>query len=184
MDKKMLVVIDYQKDFVDGTLGFPGAELLDEGIAQKVKEYLDCGNCVVVTMDTHHENYLETREGKALPVPHCIEGTSGWELYGKTREALERAECIMVKKGTFGVAPQDMISLPDNVTAIEMVGLVTNLCVLSNVCCFQARYPEAQITIDLDLCGGADKALHRKAGDVMKSQFVNVLRDPWPDRAV
>ena len=184
MDKKMLVVVDYQKDFVDGALGFPGAELLDEGIAKKVREYLYRGDYVVVTMDTHQADYLETREGRALPVPHCIEGAPGWELYGKTREVLSGTGYVAIKKGTFGVAPKDMIALPDDVAEIEMVGLVTNLCVMTNVCCFQARYPEAQISVDLDLCGGADKTLHRMAGDIMKSQFVHVLRDPWLDRAV
>lgn len=184
MKKKMLVVVDYQKDFVDGSLGFAGAESLDEGIAVKVRESMERGGYVVVTMDTHHKDYLETREGKALPVPHCIEGTPGWELFGQTKEALAGADCIMLKKGTFGVDPHDMITLPDNVSEIEMVGLVTNLCVLSNVCCFQARYPDAQITVDLDLCGGADKSLHRTAGDIMRSQFIRVLHDPWPDRAV
>ena len=77
MAKKMLVVVDYQNDFVDGALGFPGAEKLDHGIAQKIKEFAERGDHVVVTLDTHYDNYLDTREGKALPVPHCIEGTHG-----------------------------------------------------------------------------------------------------------
>ena len=87
--ERYLFVIDYQNDFVDGALGFPGAERLDEGIAEKIRSY-EPGH-VIFTRDTHEENYLETREGKLLPVQHCLRGSSGWALYGKTAQAL--ADC-------------------------------------------------------------------------------------------
>lgn len=178
MGKKMLVVVDYQVDFVSGALGFTGAEELDDGIAQLVKEYRENGNWVVVTMDTHHQNYLETREGRLLPIPHCIEGTPGWQLYGKTRTELENTECIQLCKGAFGVDPWQLGNLPQDVDAITVVGLVTNLCVLNNVCCLQAAYPEVSIVVDAGLCGGADKELNRKALDVMKGMLITVVQDP------
>ena len=84
--EQYLFVIDYQNDFVDGALGFPGAEQLDEGIAEKIRSYAP--GHVIFTRDTHQENYLETREGKLLPVKHCVQGSHGWALYGKTAQAL------------------------------------------------------------------------------------------------
>lgn len=93
--KRGLFVIDYQNDFVDGALGFQGAELLDEKIASKVRSYGQ-GN-VWFTRDTHFENYLETREGKNLPVVHCIRGTKGWEVYGETAKALEEVQAKGMK---------------------------------------------------------------------------------------
>ena len=82
--KRLLAIIDYQNDFVSGSLGFPGADRLDLGIAELAQKYLAQGDPILITYDTHDTNYLETREGKALPVPHCICKTEGWQLYGKT----------------------------------------------------------------------------------------------------
>ena len=102
---RYLFVIDYQKDFVDGALGFPGAEKLDEGIAAKVREY-GKGH-VLFTRDTHFENYLETREGKNLPVVHCIQGTPGWACYGETARALAEVEAPAIDKLVFGMDVTD-----------------------------------------------------------------------------
>lgn len=176
--KRMLVVVDYQKDFVDGALGFPGAETLDPGIARKVREAVTRGDLVVYTLDTHGADYLETREGRALPVPHCIEGTDGWELYGETGAALLAAgdKAVPLRKQTFGVSPQLMArALPhDGVGRIELVGLVTNMCVLSNACVFQAMYPHAQIVVDAALCASFDQGLHQKTLDVLRGVQVQV----------
>lgn len=187
MAKKMLVVVDYQNDFVDGALGFPGAEKLDHGIAQKIKEFAERGDHVVVTLDTHYDNYLDTREGKALPVPHCIEGTHGHRLYGETAKMIEtmaaQGKCwaAILEKETFGSNPEDMAEmLPDEVDTIdtiEFVGLVTNMCVLANVCCFQAMYPDAQIIVHANLCDSFDKELHNKTLDVLRGMQVEVRED-------
>ena len=85
--KKLLIVVDYQKDFVDGSLGFAGAEALDASIAQRIADYHAAGNDVVFTLDTHGTNYAQTQEGRKLPVPHCLFGEAGWELYGSTAAA-------------------------------------------------------------------------------------------------
>ena len=188
MAKKMLVVVDYQNDFVDGTLGFPGAELLDTGIAKKVRKANENGDIVVVTLDTHGKNYLETREGRALPIEHCIRGTHGWELYGETGKVIiEMTENIVtLQKGTFGVSPADIVAFLNRyeVDEVEFVGLVTNMCVVSNVCCFQAMWPEAQMVVDAALVDSFDKRLHKATLDVLRGMQVKVIEDPYVRRAV
>lgn len=183
--KKLLVVVDYQKDFVDGALGFKGAENLDEKIVNKIHQYLNNGGDVFYTMDTHTENYLDTREGKQLPIPHCIFGTDGWELYGKTGETLkDGVNAIMIKKNTFGVSPFVMNSAVmgykgaegnDIVESVEFVGLVTNMCVISNVAVFQARFPNAQMIVDSKLVDSFDKEMHNATLAVLKSMQVEVI---------
>ncbi len=179
---KLLAVIDYQKDFVDGALGFPKAATLDEGIAQRVQAYLATGDQVLFTYDTHSENYPETREGRALPTAHCIDGSAGWRLYGKTQEQICETCCNRqihtVRKSGFGMKPADVMELAADlgeVREILIVGVVTNMCVLSNAVLLQAQWPEAQITIDAALCAGFDDSLHEKALDVMESLQMNVI---------
>ena len=98
--KKLLIVVDYQNDFVTGSLGFPEAAALEPKLHDKVQAYLDAKDDVVYTMDTHGENYLETQEGKKLPIPHCICGSEGWQLHGRLRYQL--AYCPYFEKNTFG----------------------------------------------------------------------------------
>lgn len=181
--KKLLVVVDYQNDFVDGALGFPKAALLDEGIAHLIRGYFAAGDQVLITYDTHGEHYLETREGRALPVPHCIDGTAGWQLYGKTREeacmTCSNAQLHTIHKPTFGMPPAALAALADelgDVQEILLVGVVTNMCVLSNAVLLQAQWPEAQITVDASLCASFDESLHEKALDVMESLQMTVIR--------
>ena len=178
--KKLLVVIDYQKDFVDGTLGFKKAQTLEEGIYSKVKRYLESGDKVVFTYDTHYENYLETREGKNLPVPHCYIGTEGHELYGRLKEFKGMENTFHYNKKAFGIAPEDMIKLTEEVgkdiDEIEFVGVVSNICVISNVVTFQSQYINAQLIVDEKLCASFDESLHEKAMDVIESLQVKVVR--------
>ena len=96
--KKALIVVDYQKDFVSGSLGFPEAEKLDEKIAAKIEACLQEGGDLVFTFDTHGTDYLETLEGKNLPVVHCIKGSDGWELYGRTGDYLQKAAAVIEKE--------------------------------------------------------------------------------------
>lgn len=173
---KMLVIVDYQKDFVDGTLGFPGAEKLDAGIAAKIRSFNQCGQFVVQTMDTHMADYLSTREGKHLPVSHCIEGTDGWQTYGQTADAIADIESSCrfrrINKATFGVHPQDMMDLlswvgDNEITEIEFAGLVSNICVISNVCVFQGTFPSAQVVVDPHLIASHDPKAHEAVLEVM-----------------
>lgn len=179
---KLLAVIDYQNDFVSGSLGFPGAETIDEGIAHLVQAYLAQGDHVLFTYDTHGDDYLNTREGRALPVPHCHPQQAGWRLYGKTQE-LCRDTCSnhqihTVCKSTFGMPPEALIQLGEqlpDLREITVVGVVTNMCVISNAILLQSQWPEAQITIDASLCRGFDPALHEKALDVMESLQMQII---------
>ena len=178
--KKLLVVIDYQKDFVDGALGFEKAKTLEMGIYNKVKNYLDNKDKVVFTYDTHYENYLETREGKNLPVPHCYINTEGHELYGKLNEFVGSENTFHYNKEAFGIAPKDMIKLSedigDDIELIELVGVVTNMCVISNVVTFQAQYVNVDLSVDASLCASFDEELHHKALDVIEALNVKVRR--------
>lgn len=177
---KLLVVIDYQKDFVDGALGFKKAETLEDGIYNKVKSYLSNGDKVIFTYDTHYENYLETREGKSLPVPHCYINTEGHELYGKLKEFVGVENTYHYNKEAFGIAPKDMLKLVadigTDIDEIELVGVVTNMCVISNVVTFQAQYINAELSVDGTLCASFDDSLHDKALDVIEALSVKVVR--------
>ena len=173
---RYLFVIDYQNDFVDGALGFPGAEKLDAKIAAKVREYGK--GRVLFTRDTHFENYLDTREGRLLPVVHCIKGTHGWELYGETAAAVTEVNAPAIDKLVFGMDVTDpavAAVLPESADEIELVGLVSNICVISNACVLQARYPEARIIVDAKLTASMDQAMHEKVLDVLEGFQVKVI---------
>lgn len=176
---KLLVVIDYQNDFVDGTLGFEKAKTLEQGIYDKVKKYLQNGDKVVFTYDTHYEEYLQTREGKNLPVLHCIKDTNGHKLYGKINDFSNIKNTLHYEKEGFGIAPKDMIGLAgeigEDIKEIELVGVVTNICVISNVVMFQSQYRNADIIVDASLCASFDDSLHEKALDVAEGLQVKVI---------
>ena len=174
--ERYLFVIDYQNDFVDGALGFPGAETLDAGIAAKVRSYGE--GRVLFTRDTHFDNYLDTREGKLLPVVHCIKGTKGWELYGETAAACAEVKAPAIDKLVFGMDVTDPATaavLPKSADEIELLGLVSNICVVSNACVLQARYPEARIIVDAALTASMDLCLHEKVLDVLEGFQVKVI---------
>ena len=172
----ILFVIDYQKDFVDGALGFAGAERLDEKIAARVREYGP--GRVWYTMDTHYEDYINTREGRNLPVPHCIRGSESWQNYGQTAEALAEVGAVGIEKRTFGMDlgdPAVLAKLPERVDNIELCGLVSNICVVSNAAVLQGHYPDAQLTVDARLTDSFDNDLNEKVLDVLAGLQVKVL---------
>jgi nicotinamidase/pyrazinamidase len=169
---KLLVVVDYQNDFVNGTLGFEKAKTLEQPIYDKITRYLQAGNKVLFTYDTHCEEYLQTREGKNLPVMHCIKDTHGHKLYGKINDFINFENTLHYKKEGFGIAPEDMLQLASeagaDITEIEIIGVVTNICVISNMVMLQAQYRDADIIVDASLCASFDDSLHEKALDVME----------------
>lgn len=175
---KLLVVVDYQKDFVNGALGFKKAETLEEGIYNKINKYLEDGNKVLFTYDTHYDKYLETREGKNLPVKHCIIDTEGHELYGKINEFKGKVNTLHYNKQAFGISPEDIIKLKKEIGSeieeIELLGVVTNMCVISNVVTLQSAYVNANISVDAALCASFDDGLHDKALDVIEALQVKV----------
>lgn len=179
--KRILIVVDYQKDFVDGALGFESAKNLDNGIASLMKEYAEDENGLIFcTFDTHGEDYMSTQEGRKLPIEHCIKGTEGWKLYGDTEmaEIMYSTKCSRIGKPTFGsyelMRRLDRIDRMDGVESITLVGVVTNMCVISNAVIAKAACPEAEIIIKKDLVDSFDKELHAKAIDVMKSMQMTI----------
>lgn len=170
---KLLVVVDYQNDFVTGALGFARATALEDGIVALVEQYLTAGDRVIFTMDTHDDSYLNTREGKKLPVLHCVAGSHGWQLYGKLARYMQDGRVTLLPKagfGTLGYAGLLTVS-PDSIT---LVGVVTDMCVLSNAVVLQTLYPQAEVIVESRLCSSFDSELHRQALAVMASLQMTV----------
>ena len=170
--RKLLIVVDYQKDFVDGALGFPGAETLATPIQARIEAYRQAGDEVVFTFDTHAPNYMETEEGKHLPVPHCIEGTEGWELYPPLK--VLPGERVFYKK-TFGSSELLDYLREREYEQIELAGLVSSICVISNAVLAKAAQPNTPIVVDRGLTKGHDPELHEAALKVMEGLHIKLL---------
>lgn len=179
MKKKLLIVVDYQNDFVNGSLGFAGAEKLEAPIAAKIEEYRGLGEAgqVIFTMDTHDRHYMDSQEGRHLPISHCIEGEDGWQLYGRIAE-LKGKEDLVFSKPTFGSFElgEYLHKNADNYESVEFVGLVTNICVISNIAVVKAAMPEVALLVDASCVGSGDPKLQEEALDVMESIHVDVKR--------
>lgn len=171
---KCLIVVDYQVDFVSGSLGNADAAALDAGIAARIRLAREHGEDVIFTLDTHEENYLDTQEGKRLPVPHCIRGTAGHGLYGVVAGE-RRAEDAVFCKDTFGSRTLLTYLREKGYDAVELCGVVTNICVISNAVIAKAALPEANISVNAALCASNDPSLHRKALDVMASFQIDII---------
>lgn len=175
--KKILVVVDMQKDFVDGALGSDEAVAIVDNVVKKINEF---DGEIIVTYDTHQDDYMETREGRFLPVPHCIQDTDGWQLNAKASEALvAKGECCVIHKPTFG-----SLELIDAVaqrmeeetsTEVTLIGLCTDICVVSNAMLLKAAYPEMNILVDASCCAGVTVESHRAALTTMKMCQIEVL---------
>ena len=165
--KKTLIVVDMQNDFIDGALGTKEAVAIVENVKKKIREYADRGDEIIFTQDTHHEGYLWTNEGKHLPVAHCIEGSNGWKI----REGLyvEGSPCIL--KFSFGYTGWKDYDLED----VELVGLCTEICVVSNALIIKALYPEIPVKVDSSCCAGVTPESHKAALETMKMCQVEVV---------
>jgi nicotinamidase-related amidase len=173
--KKALIVVDIQSDFVTGSLGTEQAQAIIPNVKAKIKDSLQRGDKIIFTRDTHGANYLETQEGRNLPVEHCITGTDGWEIYGGLDDNC--SGCRYIDKPSFGwsdwgTALQEVINEIDE---IELCGLCTDICVVSNALIIKAFYPEIKITVDADCCAGISEESHKAALLTMKMCQVNVL---------
>lgn len=164
--KKLLIVVDYQQDFVCGSLGFPEAVALEDGIVQKIQSYRDTDDIVAFTMDTHGEDYLSLMEGKNLPIPHCLKDSNGWMLYGKVA-AMQQSQDPVFTKSCFGSRDLFQWLQDQEFAMIELVGVVTNICVISNAILCKTACPETAVAIDASLCASGDQALHNKTLDVL-----------------
>ena len=170
---KLLVVVDYQKDFVDGALGFETAELLDQVIANKIDEYLKDGQDVIFTKDTHYTNYLTTREGKHLPIEYCIIDSEGHNLYGKVAGYEKQAKKVFNKTSFGSIDLAKFISRSDY-KEVEFCGLVSNICVLSNIIMTQTYNEKVEITVDLNATKGLSEEVNSSFKTYLQNLTVNV----------
>jgi nicotinamidase-related amidase len=174
----ILVVVDMQNDFVNGALGTKEAVAIVPYVVGRVVDGINRGEKIFFTRDTHEADYMETREGKNLPVKHCIKGSFGWEVYGETAKALREVEAPAIDKLVFGMDVTDPATaavLPESADEIELVGLVSNICVVSNAVVLQSKYPEATILVDASCTDSFDKVLHEKVLDVLEGFQVKVV---------
>ena len=172
--KQFLVVVDMQKDFVNGSLGTKEAEAIVPAVIEKIRSF---EGDIFVTYDTHFEDYLSTAEGKKLPVEHCIYGTPGWELEEQVGEVIEELPHFKVQKYTFGseTLPHLMTEVADGEDfSIELIGLCTDICVVSNALILKAVYPEAEIAVDSSCCAGVTPEKHEAALETMRSCQIDV----------
>lgn len=173
--KHFLVVVDIQKDFVDGALGTAEAVAIVASAANKIETF---DGEIFVTYDTHFDNYMDTAEGKKLPVPHCIKGTEGWELNSRIAAALANRTYTQVEKYTFG-----SVELPGLIEKaaggedfdITLIGLCTDICVVSNALILKASFPEKEVYVDAACCAGVTVESHNAALTTMKMCQINVL---------
>lgn len=166
---KLLIVVDFQNDFVNGSLGFKKAEELEQKIVQKIKEYDD----VIFTLDTHYDNYFDTLEGKKLPVKHCIKDTDGHKLYGEVGKYLDKAIKVF-EKPTFPSLELANYLVGKDYDEVEICGLVSNICVLSNVVMVKAALPNARIIVNKNLTASFDEKLNEETFDILKGIHVDV----------
>lgn len=163
MHHKLLLVVDMQHDFIDGSLGTPQAQAIVAPVCEKIAQYQQGGGMVIFTRDTHHPDYADTQEGHNLPVEHCIQHTKGWQLH----EALPAENASLWDKPSFG-SPElaaHIKQLTDAVLVdeIEIIGLCTDICVVSNALLLKAFLPETPITVDARCCAGVTEESHRAA---------------------
>ena len=188
---KILVVVDMQNDFIDGPLGSPEAQAIVPKVIDKIKS-CDGNTLVLLTKDTHYPDYLETLEGEKLPIPHCIEGTHGWSLNNEVSNAVKDFNGLLysgadiiksrIIKNTFGSTRlietvKDIIDndLKDPITSIELVGLDSDICVISNALLLKAFFPEIPISVDAECCAGVTPETHMNALRAMKMCHIDIV---------
>ena len=175
---KYLIVIDMQKDFVTGALGTPEAQAILPGVIARIAAAKAAGETVLYTLDTHEEDYMNTREGRHLPVPHCIKGTEGWLPEDGVLEALE--DTLGFEKPTFGCtlladwlcgAAEDE---EGRGMTVELIGVCTDICVVSNAMLIKAALPEAEVIVDGSLCAGVTPESHAAALATMRACQITI----------
>ena len=188
--KKILVIVDMQNDFIDGSLGSAEAQAIVPNVVNKLKSVNKEDTLILFTKDTHYSNYLDTFEGKHLPVEHCIENTKGWCINKDISSIVDRTPGYLkyssykiinsrIYKNTFGSDDlRDLLlEVKDDLEEIEFCGLCTDICVISNVLMARQTMPNTQITVDASCCAGVTPEKHKAALEVMKSCQINVINE-------
>lgn len=165
--KKTLIVVDMQNDFIDMALGTPEAVVILPAVKARIDAYAAAGHEILYTRDTHEENYLDTPEGRKLPVKHCIRGTRGWQI----AEGLYREGCRIIDKPNFGWPHWQEEALED----VELIGLCTDICVVSNALIIKATFPEASVKVNSACCAGVTPESHTAALMTMKMCQIDIL---------
>ena len=165
--KRTLIVVDMQNDFISMALGTPEAVAILPKVKAKIEEYKSHGDEIIYTRDTHAEDYLETAEGRNLPIPHCIKGTPGWEI----ADGLYVEGSKIINKPNFGWPYWEM----ENLQQVEMIGLCTDICVVSNALIIKAQFPEIELTVDSSCCAGVTPESHEAALCTMKMCQVKII---------
>ena len=177
MKKRFLIVVDMQNDFIDGSLGTPEARAIVPAVVERIRRARESGETVIATMDTHEENYLDTREGRYLPVRHCIRQTEGWRIRPEVAKLL--GGCVSLEKPTFGsmnlFGLLYQLSEGEREIGIELIGLCTDICVVSNALLLKAAFPEADIAVRRDCCAGVTPEKHEAALLTMASCQIDVI---------
>ncbi len=177
MCRKILIVVDMQNDFITDALGTPEARAILPAVTARIRECRAEGWTLIATLDTHGEDYMQTSEGAKLPVPHCIRGTSGWQLHPEVADAL--GDALIVEKPTFGSVklPQIVADIAGNAPdlTIELIGVCTDICVVSNALLLKAHFPEATLQVKRDCCAGVTPAAHEAALSTMASCQIDLI---------
>lgn len=171
-NKKVLLVIDMQNDFIDGTLRNEEAMKIIENVNKKITKYRENGDTIIFTRDTHDTNYLNTNEGKNLPVLHCIKGTEGWQISSKVNVGEHDK---IIDKPTFGSLELAEYIATIEPEKIELIGVCTDICVISNAMILKAKLPEIEISVDATCCAGVTPQSHKNALEAMKMCHINVI---------
>ena len=172
--RELLLVIDMQTDFVDGALGSAEAVAIIPNVLREIAKF-DKSN-IIATRDTHPEDYMQTREGKHLPVPHCIKGTDGWQIHPAIAPAIDG--CLVIDKPTFGSTAlcEHIVNIAkEEDISVTLVGLCTDICVVSNAMLIKAALPEIEVTVVSDACAGVTPDTHTAALTTMKMCQINVI---------
>lgn len=176
--RNILIVVDMQKDFVTGVLASSEAQAILPEVKAKISEYDRAGKEIFFTRDTHGEDYMQTNEGKHLPVPHCIKGTDGWQICAELTDGIT-SEYKTVDKPTFGFLGWKDVLVSETADGseldIEMIGVCTDICVVSNALLLKALYPEATVRVDAGCCAGVTPEAHAAALVTMRACQVDVI---------
>lgn len=176
--KKLLIVVDMQNDFITGSLGTQEAIDIVELVLNKITKYEANGDKIIFTMDTHYDNYLDTKEGKILPIRHCIKDSDGWIISNNITDVCDICNYKVYEKVTFGsseLAKDIMNGMYDDISEIELIGLCTDICVISNALLIKSFLPEIQITVDSNCCAGVTRGSHNIALEAMKMCQINIV---------
>ncbi|MEA4987183.1 MAG: isochorismatase family cysteine hydrolase [Anaerovorax sp.] len=171
--KELLVVIDMQKDFVDGMLGTKEAVEIVPKVVEKIKEFEKNKQDIIFTKDTHTAGYLKTQEGKRLPVEHCIKGSSGWAFEDTLQPLAEN--CLVIEKPGFGSVKLAELIGERNYEKVTLIGLCTDICVISNALLLKGHHPELSIFVDASCCAGVTPASHKNALEAMKICQITIV---------